>query len=132
MFPPNGSAIRRPLPSTGSPRVEFPGFNGVYEALRLPADRPTALRDCFAWPYHPARLCLLRSGPTPAWGQGPSGLAVPRRQLLSRWSRRVSQVPREPSWTYAVFFDPGGTGRPLPWRDAGMAPDLTTPKAHRG
>jgi hypothetical protein len=114
MFPPNGSAIRRPLPSTGSPRVEFPGFVGDYEALRHPTDRPPALRDCFAWPYHPVRLSALRSGPTPAWGQGPSGLAVPSRQLLSRWSRRVSQVPREPSWTYAVFSDPGRTGRTSP------------------
>ncbi len=60
------------------------------------------------------RLCLLRSGPTPAWGQGPSGLAVPSRQLLSRWSRRGSQVPREPLWTYAVFSDPGRTGRTSP------------------
>ena len=58
-----------------------------------PSSRPSL---SFGWPYHPVRLYSLHSGPTPAWGQGPYVVAVPPRHLLSRWSRRVSQVPREP------------------------------------
>ena len=58
MFPPNGSLTRHPLPSTGFPRIEFPGFNGTMEC----SDARSPLRPhfvSFAWPYHPLRLCSL-------------------------------------------------------------------------
>jgi hypothetical protein len=97
MFPANGSLTRRLLPSTGSPRGEFPGFIGTVKRsdfLQTVSPRfvCASLGDTIS-----RRLSSLRSGPTTAaWGQGPSGLAVPPRQLLSRWSRRVSQIPGEP------------------------------------
>ncbi len=37
-----------------------------------------------------------------------------RRANCCRDGRRVSQVPREPLWAYAVFSDPGRTGRTSP------------------
>jgi hypothetical protein len=81
----------------------------------------------------PRRLCSLRSGPTTAaWGPGPSGLAVPVRQRLSRWSRRASQVPGEPCCAYAVFFDPGETDSARPLRRVGAAPVSMQAKGSRG
>jgi hypothetical protein len=44
---------------------------------------------------------------------------------------RTSQVPGEPHGAYALFFDPGGTGRTRPIRCADLAPVLTTTKATR-
>src|SRR5207248_73678 len=81
----------------------------------------------------PRHLCSLHSGPTTtAWGPGPSGLAVPMRQQLSRWSRRASQVPGEPWCAYAVFFDLGETESTRPWRRVGAAPVSKQAKGSRG
>ena len=41
---PTGELLDASLPSTGSSRVEFPGFLGTIKALRLPAALPAALR----------------------------------------------------------------------------------------
>jgi hypothetical protein len=133
MFPPSSSATRRLRPSTGFPRVGFPGLVGTMrrsDSLRTFSPRfvCASLGDTI-----PPRLCSLRSGPTTAtWGRGPSCLAVPPRQLLSRWSRRVSQVPGEPCCAYAVFFDPGETDATRPLRRIGAAPVSKQAKGSRG
>jgi hypothetical protein len=90
MFPSNGSATRRPLPSAGSLRVWFAGFSGTMRRSESRwSSRPASL--WFAKRYHPVRLfsCLC-SGPTPAWSQELCGLAAPR-QKMSRWN--VSGLP---------------------------------------
>jgi hypothetical protein len=62
MFPPNSSAARRPLPSTGFPRVGFPSFHGTMERSdSLPPSRRASL--CFAWRYRDVRLCFAPAGP---------------------------------------------------------------------
>jgi hypothetical protein len=71
VWPSNESVDRRPLPSPGSRRWRFPGFHGTMrrcDSLRtvtagfLRVDPPLPLRL--------RRSSSLRSGPTPAWGQG--------------------------------------------------------------
>ena len=44
MFRSNGSMIRHPLPSTGSPTERIPLLHGYYGMLRVPAAHPAALR----------------------------------------------------------------------------------------
>src|SRR5438552_508674 len=133
MFPPNGSATRRLRPSAGSLRVGFPGLVSTMrrsDSLRTFSPRLVcaSLGDTI-----PRRLYSLHSGPTTAaWGRGPSGLAVPLRQQLSRWSRRASQVPGEPWCAYAVFFDPGETDSARPLRRVGVAPVSMQAKGSRG
>ena len=132
MFPPNGSATRRPRPSTGSPRVGFPGLVSTMrrsDSLRTFSPRLV----CSLGDTIPRRLSSLRSGPTTAaWGPGPSGTAVPRRRTISSWSRRASQVPGEPSCASAVFFDPGETDSVRPLRRVGAAPVSMQAKGSRG
>ena len=70
MFPPNGSVTRRPLPSPGSSRVEFPGFLGTMrrsDSLPPVPPRFVSLRLAI-----PSRVACVRSrsGPTPTGGQG--------------------------------------------------------------
>ena len=83
MFPPNGSATRRPLPSAGSPRVGFPDLFGTIER----SDSLWTLSPRFVCASlgdtTPCRLSSLCSGPThSAWGLGPSGLDVPECQFF--------------------------------------------------
>ena len=66
----------------------------------------------FGWQY-PSRCACLRFSRLAR--RRPRGLELwvrPPLPLLSRWSRRISQVPGEPSCAYALFSDPGGTGVP--------------------
>ena len=130
MFPPNGSATRRPLPSAGSPRVGFPGFHGTMERSdSLPPSRRASL--CFAWRYHDGRRCFAPAGPERVTGRPGLGNPVPHPDV-HRGGCRASQVPGEPCCAYALFFDPGGTEHTRPLRCVGAAPVLTKPKAHRG
>ena len=125
--------FRNPTPPSlhRVPAGRVPRLQRYYEVFRFPADLLAALRWCFAWRYHPVRLCsCLRPGPTPTWGLELCGLAAPAS--MSRWSRRASQVPGEPCCAYAVFFDPGGTHVPGLLRHVNAAPGPTKPKAHRG
>jgi len=112
MFPSNGSVTRRPLPSTGSPMGRVPPFPRYYEAFRLPADLPAALRYPSVGSTILVRLSSsLPSGPTPTWRPGAFGLGC-SAPTCQEWSRRVSQVPGHPSCTFARFLDPGGTDTP--------------------
>jgi hypothetical protein len=130
MFPPNGSATRRPLPSAGSPRDGFPGFHGTMERSdSLPPSRRASL--CFAWRYHEGRRWFAPAGPERVTGRPGLDDPVPRPDK-HRGGCRASQVPGEPWCAYALFFDPGGTGHTRPLRCAGAAPVLTKTKARRG
>src|SRR6185437_11234738 len=51
---------------------------------------------------------------------------------MSRWSRRASQVPGEPSCAYAVFLHPGETDPARPLRRVGAAPVTKQAKGSRG
>ena len=62
MFPPNGSAARRRLPSAGSPRVGFPDFVGTTQRSdSLPPSRRASF--WFAWQYHDVRRYFAPVGP---------------------------------------------------------------------
>jgi hypothetical protein len=79
------------------------------------SDSPSPLSPhfvSFAWRYH---RCVLGSSPTVP-DAGPWIIL----ELVSRDSGRhcdgdggVSQVPGEPLWSFALFFDPGVTERIL-------------------
>ena len=61
MFPSNGSLTRHPLPSTGFPRGEFPGFIGTMRRSdSLPPSRLASFR--FARQYRDVRLCFAPAG----------------------------------------------------------------------
>ena len=108
VLPPSASVARRPLPSTGSRRVRFPGFNGTMK--RSDSLRTFTTDFLFVRPSLPlVCACLRRSAQA---RRRPDGLGLwvrPPRVPLGRWSRRASHVPGEPLCAYAVFSDPGGT-----------------------
>src|SRR5438876_5464941 len=105
------SAIRRPLPSTGSRRVGSPASTVVRGA-------PT--------PCRPSRRTSLPSLGGTALALAGSLLSVTERchcrpgglinQSPSFWftrgDDRASQVPGEPHCAHALLFDPGGTSAP--------------------
>ena len=101
------------LPSPGSPRSRFPCFNGTMKMCdSLRPSRRASL--CFAWQYQVLRLSFAPCGP----GRTTAGLGFvirsPLPEELHLETVRVSQVPGKPCCTYAVFFDPGGTGHTRP------------------
>ena len=128
MFPSNGSMTRRPLPSTGSPRVAFPGFDGT-------------MRRSDSLPPFPPRFVVLRlavPSRAPVFVSPPArrrprarGFAVwqPHGQMLRDGDGRASQVPGEPSCAYALFFDPGGTDAPGHYGASTRPPLMSTTKA---
>src|SRR5262249_43355855 len=86
-----------------------PPLRRCYSAFRPPADRPAALLCPSVGSTIPVRLLSsLPADPTPTCGPGAFGSGCPT-PVVSRWSRRVSQVPGQPSCTYARVSDPGGT-----------------------
>jgi hypothetical protein len=122
-WPPHGSLTDIPLPSTGSPRYRFPGFNGTMKMCdsRRPSHRAsfpslgdTRRRACRFAPIDPERMTagleyIIRS-PTPE---------------IDAWRRYgPPKVPGEPLRAYALLSDPGETDttatRPL--RQVGTAP----------
>ena len=90
------SAIRRPLPSTGSQRVGSPASSVlVGRSDFLPPIPPHFV--AFAWQYRFSRLCFAPVGgqalPPQARGFGSPGCPSGR---LPRGDGRISQVPGEP------------------------------------
>src|ERR1700720_3754333 len=82
MFPPNGSATRRPLPSVGSLRVRFPDLVGTMrrsDSLRTVSPRLVVLRLAI-----PPRASVFVSPTRPDAGLGPGafGLAAPRPDFV--------------------------------------------------
>jgi hypothetical protein len=106
------SAIRRPLPSTGS-CGSVPRLRRYFGAFRLPAAHSAALR-------HPSlggtALCARLSLPsaTERSRRRPGALCKPAapRAGSTRGDSRASQVPGEPHCGHALLFDPGGTSAP--------------------
>src|SRR5262245_27929043 len=113
MFPPNGSAARRPLLSTGSPRVGFPGLDDTMERSdSLPPSRRAWL--CFAGRYHDGRLCFAPAGPARVTGGPGVGNPVSGRKCVVEGTGRPRflgnpAVPRPCSSTPAGSATPGQT-----------------------
>ena len=127
-FPPTVLLLDALLPSTGSPRVEFPRLHGTINALRLPAAPPAALRCLrLAVPrehshFRSRRRRVLRRR---AWSWSPG---VPRRDCF-RGNDRISHVPGEPKVCLCPALRPRRDRRVRPLRHADAAPALTTTKA---
>ena len=103
--------IRRPLPSTGSSWVEFPGFLGTTKTLSHPAFLLAALR--FLRLAVPLRARSFAPHRVKRVVMGPGLLAFAGRPaLVGSGDDRTSQVPGEPLCMRATFFDPGGTSAP--------------------
>lgn len=84
IFPSCGLMTRHPLPSTGSPRGEFPRFVGTMRCSDSLSPIPDRLRF----------------------------LALRYRLHPEAEYNRVSQVPGEPLCAHALLSDPGGTSTP--------------------
>ena len=94
---PTASRLGAPFPPRGS-RGLVPPLRRYYEALRFPADRFAALGLCFAWRYHPVRLCSsLPPGPTPTGGPGTLWYGSPHAMLC-----RGGAAGRPSSWGILV------------------------------
>jgi hypothetical protein len=89
MFPSNGSLLRRPLPSTGCPRSESPGFIGTMRRSDFPT--PITLRFVsFAQRLPVPRVCVRSFRPDDADRRpGAFGCGSPLRRNLSSWGRWV-------------------------------------------
>ena len=127
-FPPTVLLLDAPLPSAGSSRVEFPGFDGTIRALRLPASRLAALR--FLRLAIPREHSLFRSRRRRvlqhrAWGWS---LGIPGRDGF-HGDDRISHVPGEPQLCVCPALRPRRDRRVRPLRHADAAPALTTTKA---
>jgi hypothetical protein len=68
---------------------------------------------CFAWRYHDVRLYFAPTGPARITGRPGLGNPAPPPEWR-RGEDRASQVPRQPLCTYALLYDPGGTGHASP------------------
>ena len=111
-FPPTGPRSDAPLPSAGSARVAFPGFNGTIRALRLPAARPAALR-CLRLAV-PAFARSLRSHQRGVRRRGPGVFAL-RSGCPFRIQVETTGPPAflgNPNCALALLSDPGGTATP--------------------
>ena len=108
IFPSSGLMARRPLPSTGS-LGSVPPLPRYYEALRLPAARPAALRCLrLAVPVAPA----FRSRGPRRSGRGPGvGHPVPPAGTC-REGEGASQVPGEPLVNVPCSPTPAGSRAP--------------------
>ncbi len=107
-FPPTVWLLDASLPSTGSSRVEFPGFAGTINALRLPAAHLAALRFlrlAIPWEHSrfrsPRRRVLRRR----AWGWSPGR---PGRDSF-HGDDRISHVPGEPIVPMPCSSTPAGS-----------------------
>src|SRR5207245_2794152 len=128
--PSNGSQPRRPLPSTGFPRSEFPGFSGTMRRSDVPPPLSPHFVS-FVWRYHLVRLFSVPSwsdADQRAWGR--SGAASPTYAAFYRdGDDGTSQVPGEPSGAYALFFDPGRTASLRPYKTAARPPRWVNTRA---
>ena len=129
-FSPTGPSLDALLPSAGSPRVEFPGFNGTIRALRLPAVRPAALRflRLAVPPWH------ARFAPTGvACDAGDQGFLLFLLRLPLAGIQVETTGPLtflgNPDCALALLFDPGRLVRTRPLRCNDAAPAMSTTKA---
>jgi hypothetical protein len=81
MFPSSASVVRRSLPSPGSRRVRFPGFNGTTERSDSLRTLTTGFLFVLRAVTTPLRLSSsLPPGPTPARGPGVIVVRPPHRR----------------------------------------------------
>jgi hypothetical protein len=111
-FPPTAPRSDAPLPSTGSPRAEFPGFLGTIRALRLPDAPPAALR--LPSPGGTTRARFLRSRKAQARRPTGQGLLAGPLPALSSGNVRTSHVPGEPPVPMPCSPSPAGSTMPGP------------------
>ena len=112
----------------GVQAVPVPLLQRYYGVLRRPASLSPRF-VAFAWRY-PALRLSFRSQRSRAPNRGPEvRLPVPVAGSLRRETIRTSQVPGEPSCSYAMFFDPGRTDNTRPLRCVSVAPVASTTKA---
>ena len=121
MFPPNDSQPRRPLPSPGSRRNLFPRFHGT---MRRSDARPSlsprflvSLGDTI-----PCACVRLSAAARRRPAARSFRVGQPHASIYRDGEDRASQVPGGPSCVYALFLDPGGTGRTRSVRCADTAP----------
>jgi hypothetical protein len=121
MFPSNDSATRHSLPSTGFPRYQFPCFLGTMECSDIL--RPSN-RARLPSPGNTMRCGLcFRSVQSRSPDRGPGVHdRSPLPVLIRMEAFRTSQVPGEPSCSYAVFSDPGGTDASGVWTSSVLPP----------
>jgi len=130
LLPGHGPATRRPLPSTGSPRHGFPGFTGTMERSDSRPSFPSHFVS-FARRLLPrAPVFVTPTKPDAGLGPGVFGSGHPSAACGYRGGDgRASQVPGEPSCAYALFSDPGRSGRGRSLHRAAVAPARSTTKA---
>ena len=115
MFLSNGSTIRHPLPSAGSPGASSPASRVIWDAPTpcRPSRRVSFPSLGGTTPALRFRISLRAA--TPAQGPGVLGAGYPNPALCRRGDDRVSQVPGEPPCEHALLpSDPGGTKRARP------------------
>jgi hypothetical protein len=129
-FPPTDPQSDASLPSTWSGRVPCPRFDGTIKALRLPAVPPAALRCLrLAVPRGWSAVSLPRPQTQVPWARS-TLVRPPRLAACGPWRRQDLPSSRETPIAHShMFFDPGRTARPLPWRCGSAAPARGTARA---
>ena len=99
--------LAAPFPPLGPPR-RVPQLQRYYGAVRLPV--PLSPRSvAFAWRYPAARLSIRSQRPRTPDRRPGVRVPVPTTGMMRREAGRASQVPGQPKYPYALFFDPGRT-----------------------
>ena len=122
MFPSNGSMTRHPLPSTGS-AGSVPPLHGYYGVLRFPAVLSVPLRFLRRTVTAP-RACVRSDQARRRPGARGVTVRPPPTKPVVVETETVGH-PKflgNPSCAYALFSDPGGTGRTRPLQCADVAP----------
>jgi hypothetical protein len=129
-FPPADPQSDASLPSTWSGRVPCPRFGGTIKALRLPAVPPAAL-SCLrlAVPRGAPGASLPRTQSQAPWAWSSLGAATPDAALARGNGQDLPSSRETPIAHSRMFFDPGRTARPSPWRCGSAAPARGTAKA---
>ena len=130
MFPSNGSATRRLLPSTGSPRVGFAGFHGTMRRSdSLPPFRRASL--CFAWRYHDVRLYFAPPGPARVTGGPGVDNPVPDRDRIVESTGRPKFLG-DPDVPMPCSPTPAGPDTPLALTVCRCCPRCVKDEGSRG
>ena len=120
-----------PLSSSGSRRARFPAFSGTTRALRLPA-RAFLVPYGFGPRLHLLPPMFVLAEALPVWrrtttGPGVFGQPVSPSPASRKWARTGSlRFPGSPSHAFALFQDPGRTGRTSPLAVLSMLPPVPT------
>ena len=129
-FPGHGPATRRPLPSPGSLRHKFPGFTGTMERSDSRTSVPPSFVSFGRRLLPRAPVLVAPHKPDAGLGPGVFGSGHPQKPaFVEGETHGRPKFLGDPSCAYALFSDPGRTGRTRPLRCADMAPARSTTKA---